>query len=56
MLLSRRWLNEFVPVDAGDHDFAEDMTLSGSKVEVTEVEGEAISNGVVGRVTEIKRH
>ena len=56
MLLSRRWLNEFVPVDAGDHDFAEDMTLSGSKVEVTEVEGEEISNVVVGRVTEIKRH
>ncbi len=56
MLLSRRWLNEFVPVDAGDHDFAEDMTLSGSKVEVTEVEGEEISNVVVGCVTEIKRH
>ena len=30
MLLSRRWLNEFVSVDANDHDFSEDMTLSGS--------------------------
>ncbi|MCI5498282.1 MAG: phenylalanine--tRNA ligase subunit beta [Clostridiales bacterium] len=56
MLLSRKWLNEFVPVDANDRDFAEDMTLSGSKVEVTEIEGEEISNVVVGRVVEIKRH
>ena len=40
MLLSRKWLNEFVPVEAKDRAFAEDMTLSGSKVEVTEVEGE----------------
>ncbi len=56
MLLSRKWLNEFVPVDANDRDFAEDMTLSGSKVEVTEIEGAEISNVVVGRVEEIKRH
>ena len=56
MLLSRRWLNEFVPVDAADKEFAEDMTLSGSKVEVTEVEGEEISNVVVGKVLEIVRH
>jgi len=56
MLLSRKWLNEFVPVDAGDKAFAEDMTLSGSKVEVTEIEGEEISNVVVGKVLEIVRH
>lgn len=56
MLLSRKWLNEFVPVEANDRDFAEDMTLSGSKVEVTEVEGQEITNVVVGRVVEIKRH
>lgn len=56
MLLSRKWLNEFVPVDVDDRTFAEDMTLSGSKVEITEIEGEEISNVVVGRVEEIKRH
>ena len=56
MLLSRKWLNEFVPVDVDDRTFAEDMTLSGSKVEITEIEGEEISNVVVGRVGEIKRH
>lgn len=56
MLLSRKWLNEFVPVDVDDRTFAEDMTLSGSKVEITEIEGEEISNVVVGRVEEIKCH
>lgn len=56
MLLSRKWLNEFVPVDVDDRTFAEDMTLSGSKVEITEIEGKEISNVVVGRVVEIKRH
>ncbi len=56
MLLSRKWLNEFAPVDVDDRTFAEDMTLSGSKVEITEIEGEEISNVVVGRVVEIKRH
>lgn len=56
MLLSRKWLNEFVPVQADDRTFAEDMTLSGSKVEITEMEGQEISNVVVGRVVDIKRH
>ena len=35
MNLSRKWLSEFVTVEANDKDFAEAMTLSGSKVEVT---------------------
>ena len=34
MNLSRKWLREFVSVDANDKDFAESMTLSGSKVEL----------------------
>ena len=29
MNLSRKWLNEFVSVEANDKDFAEAMTLSG---------------------------
>ena len=35
MNLSRKWLHEFVEVDVNDRDFAEAMTMSGSKVEVT---------------------
>ena len=56
MNLSRKWLNEFVTVTADDRTFAEEMTLSGSKVEVTEVQGSDIENVVVGRVVSIKRH
>ncbi len=34
MILSRKWLNEFVDVsDISDREFDEAMTLSGSKVE-----------------------
>ena len=56
MLLSRKWLSEFVAVDANDKDFAEAMTLSGSKVETTEDLGTEISNVVVGRITSMERH
>ena len=56
MLLSRKWLNEFVSVDAADKDFAESMTLSGSKVEITTVEGEGIQNVVVGKILSLERH
>ena len=56
MNLSRKWLNEFVTVDANDKDFAEAMTLSGSKVEGTEDLGAEISNVVVGKITALERH
>jgi len=56
MKLSRKWLSEFVSISDGDRDYAEAMTLSGSKVEITEVMGDEIKNVVVGKVTEIKRH
>ena len=56
MLLSRKWLDEFVHVDANDKDFAETMTLSGSKVETTEDRGAEISNIVVGTILSMERH
>ena len=56
MNLSRKWLNEFVQIDAGDRQFAEAMTLSGSKVELTHDLGEEIKNVVVGKVLSMKRH
>lgn len=56
MNLSRKWLSEFTAVDAGDKDFAEAMTLSGSKVELTHDLGGEISNVVVGRVLSLVRH
>ncbi len=56
MNLSRNWLDEFVPVRAADRDFAEAMTLSGSKVETTEVLGKEITNVIVGLVISLDRH
>ena len=56
MNLSRKWLNEFVTVTASDKEFAEAMTLSGSKVELTHDLGEEISNAVVGRLLSMERH
>ena len=43
MNLSRKWLSEFVSVEADDKEFAESMTLSGSKVELTHDLGAEIS-------------
>ena len=56
MNLSRKWLNEFVQIDADDKTFAEAMTLSGSKVETTTDLGAEIKNVVVGRILSMERH
>ena len=57
MKLSRKWLQEFVDIGpVSDRDFAEAMTISGSKVEVTEDLGAEIANVVVGRIKEMERH
>ena len=56
MLLSRKWLNEFVQVEADDKAFSEAMTLSGSKVENTEVLNASLKNVVAGRIIKLERH
>ena len=51
MILSRKWLNEFVDCSAwSDHDFSEAMTLSGSKVETFTDLHKNIQNVVAGRI------
>ncbi len=57
MKLSRKWLNEFVDLsDIGDREFSDAMTMSGSKVEGTEVLNESLKNVVVGKVLSMERH
>ena len=57
MNLSMKWLSDYVDIgDISTHEFAEAMTMSGSKVEGYETEGSEIKNVVVGKVTEIVRH
>lgn len=56
MNLSIKWLNEFTKVNVSPREFAEAMTMSGSKVEGYEIEGEKINNIVVGKVLQIDKH
>ena len=56
MKLSRKWLSEFVDIGASDKEYADVMTLTGSKVELTEDLGAEIQNVVVGKILDIKRH
>ncbi len=56
MRLSRKWLNEFVTVDLPDREFAEAMTMSGSKVEITEDLSQTMHGVVVGEVLSQMRH
>lgn len=57
MNLSMKWLADYVDVGGiTAHEFAEAMTMSGSKVEGYETEGAKIKNVVVGKVTQIVRH
>ena len=57
MNLSMRWLNEFVDMgQINPRTFSEAMTMSGSKVEGYEIEGNEISNVVVGKVLTLEKH
>ncbi len=56
MNISRKWLNDYVEINATDHEFDAAMTMSGTKVETTEVLSAEIRNVVVGKVLEITRH
>ena len=59
MKLSRKWLNEFADLpltEVDDRTFAEAMSVSGSKVEVTEDLSKEISGVVAARVLTLTPH
>ncbi len=56
MNISRKWLKEFVEIEATDKEYADVLTLAGQKVEtVTRMDAE-IKNVVVGKVLSMARH
>ena len=56
MNISRKWLKEFVEIEATDKEYADVLTLAGQKVEtVTRMDTE-IKNVVVGKVLSMARH
>ena len=56
MRLSRKWLSEYTTIAASSKEYAERMTMTGSKVELIEEPSESIKNVVVGRVVAMERH
>ncbi len=57
MDLSRRWLSDYVDIsDISDKEFADRITLSGSKVESYGCEGKDLANIVVGKILSLEKH
>ncbi len=57
MNLSMKWLNDYIDVsDMPIKEFCSGMTISGSKVERYEKEGEEISKVVVGKILSVVPH
>lgn len=56
MILSRKWLQDYVTLTVDDKTLCDGLTLSGSKVETYETEGAILKNIVVGQVISLERH
>jgi len=56
MRLSMKWLSDYTTIPASAKEYAERMTMTGSKVEAVEELSESIRNVVVGRVAAMERH
>ncbi len=56
MKLPLSWAQSFAPFAATPKEFAERMTMTGSKVEYYECEADNLENVVIGRVAQIERH
>ena len=56
MKLSMRWLSDYVKLDAPIKEYIARMTMTGSKVEGYEIEGEEIKNVVVAKILEVNKH
>jgi len=56
MKLSRNWLAEFTDISASDQEYADRLTITGSKVEGTEDLSAGTQNVVLGQIVTIERH
>ncbi len=56
MNISRKWLREFVDIQATDKEYDDVMTMAGQKVETTTRMDAEIRNVVVGKVLSMVRH
>lgn len=56
MKVPLNWLRDYVDINVGPKEYADAMTMSGSKVEGLETQHEEISRVVTGRITGIEKH
>ncbi|WP_101773126.1 phenylalanine--tRNA ligase subunit beta [Peptostreptococcus faecalis] len=56
MLVSLKWLKDYVDIDVDAKVFGDMMTMTGTKMETVEYLGEEISNVVVGKILSIELH
>ncbi|MDR0880085.1 MAG: phenylalanine--tRNA ligase subunit beta [Clostridioides sp.] len=56
MLVPLKWLRDYVDIDLDTKEFADMMTMSGTKVELVEFLGEDVQNVVVGKILDIQPH
>ena len=56
MKTSVEWLKEFSDIDVSASELGDILTMTGTKVETVEKQGEDIKNVVVGKILEIKKH
>ncbi len=56
MKASIEWLNEYADINVEPKELGDILTMTGSKVETIESQGEDIQNVVVGKILEVKPH
>ena len=56
MLVPVKWSRDYVNIDMDTGEFADKMTMTGTKVETVEFLGKEISNVVVGKIEKITQH
>ena len=56
MLVPVKWIRDYVNIDMDTVEFADKMTMTGTKVETIEFLGKEISNVVIGQIEEIDQH
>ncbi|RCX17587.1 phenylalanyl-tRNA synthetase beta subunit [Anaerobacterium chartisolvens] len=56
MKVPLKWLKEYVDINVTPQEYADALTLSGSKVEGIEKQGEEILNVVVGKIISQQKH
>ena len=56
MIVSYKWLKDYVNIDAPVKEFCDRMIMSGSNLETCKAIGEGIENVKIGRIEKIEKH